>query len=334
MVLDTRKWQDFLLACRRPKLFAALCCQWQQQQPQNAKAPFISVQQVQAFDALFQRGLMAAARNDLVQPRNAWPLQYLNITSSQLLVLLIQHGANPLERDVRGATLLHWAAGTGNWETCRILLQRQGLLLDTPCHRDGATCLHWAAAGVNAREFGLGGHVDVCRELLQLAGGESKRYVNQLTKDGNSPLMWAAWSGSLDVCKLLVRQGANPTVANRNGCTVAHWASSGGSLECCRYLHHTVGVDFSVPNCGGNTPLTHAVAFGRVQVVEWLRSSCNNNENDSIAASLAQEFVDWTNGDERRQQVLSLFEDWYGGDDSFKHYYDGGENFEDILSSS
>jgi hypothetical protein len=96
----------------------------------------------------------------------------------------------------------------------------------------------------------VGGHVDVCRALLTLAaaaaaessasvsterrqgGRESVQdYVNRVTKDGNSALMWAAWSGTLDTVKLLARHRADPTIANHNGCTVAHWATSGGNLE-------------------------------------------------------------------------------------------------------
>jgi ankyrin repeat protein len=100
-------------------------------------------------------------------------------------------------------------------------------------------------------------------------------------------------------------------VANRNGCTVAHWASSGGNLVVCKYLADVVGVDFFQPNHGGNTPLTHAVAFGRVEIVQWLRDQCYNGDDDQIAASLAQDFVDWTDGDGKRKQVLQLFRDDY-----------------------
>jgi 26S proteasome non-ATPase regulatory subunit 10 len=108
----------------------------------------------------------------------------------------------------------------------------------------------------------------------------AKELVNQQTKDGNSPLMWAAWSSSLDTVKLMVRYRARWDLSNRNGCTVAHWAASGGNLEVCKYLAEVVGVDFFVPNHGGNTPLTHAVAFGRLDVVQWLRERAATLEED------------------------------------------------------
>lgn len=193
--------------------------------------------------------------------------------------------------------------------------------------RDHATLLHWAAAGAKAREFGCGGHVHVCEYLMQgllpnnkgssVAATTRRQFVNAVTLDGNSALHWAAWSGTLETVKLLVRHRANAHQANRNGCTVAHWAASGGNLDVCRYLHDIVGVDFTQPNHGGNTPLTHAVAFGQANVVEWLRNEVlvDNNawQTDRAALDLAQDFVGWLPTDEQRRQVLQIFQDPFWG---------------------
>lgn len=317
LVLAPDRWQEFLLACRKPKQFCALCNQWQREIDcaGGRSSAMIEIKEIEAFDALFQRGLMAASRNELSQYSVRSPLDPAFVSSTDLIHLLIQHGANPLERDTRGSSLLHWAAGTGQLENVKVLLPlfEKGFFEAT--ERDGALPLHWAAAGANAREFGIGGHVHVCRYLLDQVD-DVKGLVNQLTKDGNSALMWSAWASSLDVVKLLIRNRANPFVTNRNGCSVAHWAASGGNLECCRYLHETVGVDFSRRNHGGNSPLTHAVAFGRAEVVRWLRDEVlSRDDDDIIAASLAQDFVAWTDGDEKRQLVLSLFQEWGEGVD-------------------
>lgn len=317
LILIPDRWQEFLLACRKPKQFCALCNQWQQELDRTTgmKSKQIRINEIETFDASFQRGIMAAARNELRQHDDWSPLDHAIVSSADLINLLIQHGANPLERDARGSSLLHWAAGTGQLDNVKILLPlfEKGVFEATT--RDGALPLHWAAAGANAREFGIGGHVHVCRYLLDQVDDE-KGLVNRLTKDGNSALMWSAWAGSLDVVKLLVRNRADPFVTNRNGCSVAHWAASGGNLDCCRYLYETVGVDFTSRNHGGNSPLTHAVAFGRADAVKWLRKDVlSANQDDIIAASLAQDFVAWTEGDEKRQLVLSLFDDWGEGID-------------------
>jgi ankyrin repeat protein len=342
---------EFLAACRNSKQFAALCQSWYQTYGASSSNDYgsldfwwdrngtVTARDVEAFDAMFARGLLAAVRNDLVQPHNAWPLQQLPMVSAcHVTKLLLSHGANPHARDHRGATLLHWACGTGHWDAALALLAYCPVTVRTM--RDGATPLHWAAAGTTAREFGVGGHVDACRHLLDQfrttavtadthttmsTGRESSirslnDYVNCLTYDGNSALMWAAWSGTLDTVKLLVRNRADVTVANRNGCTVAHWAASGGNLAVCQYLSTVAQVDFTTANHGGNTPLSHAVAIGRTAVIEWLLSIVPKatdaighrptQPHDHQAYRLAQDLVQWTNGvDNQRVKVLQLFED-------------------------
>jgi ankyrin repeat protein len=301
-----------------------------------------------------------------VQPGNTWPIEQLpTLVACHLVQLLIRHGANPQARDYRGATLLHWACGTGHWAAAKVLLSCRdcnhhghngddevdvGMNNDKSNHatmatavatRDGATPLHWAAAGTNTREFGVGGHVEVCRNLLehvrQIHQERQQQnvpnhtisvldYVNQATYDGNSALMWAAWSGTLDTVKLLVRNRADASIQNRNGCTVAHWAASGGNLAVCQYLYNVAHVDFGRPNFGGNTPLTHAVAFGRTSVVSWLMDILPRDDKDEMvlegssgfrdsqAYRLAHDFVHWTDGqDSQRRKVLQLFdEELYG----------------------
>merc|ERR1712127_952832 len=149
------------------------------------------------------------------------------------------------ERDTRGVSLLHWAAGSGNLDAFRVLeqimsmhsnYQKGGFTYsgdgDTNEHndicrveRDGATPLHWAAAGAGAKEFGIGGHFHMCSYIIERAHENSNKrnVVNANTKDGNSILMWASWAGSLEIVQLLISNDADIHQSNRNGCTVAHW---------------------------------------------------------------------------------------------------------------
>ncbi len=180
--------------------------------------------------------------------------------------------------------------------------------------------------GAGPKEFGIGGHLPVCAYLLSLCIDSStghqiipeRKLINAQTLDGNSILMWAAWSRSLDVVKLLIRNRADATnVANRNGCTVAHWAASGGSLEVCRYLAELANVDFTVENYAGNSPLDHAVAYCRVDVVRWLREDLRVSDDSGKAKALALDFVNWadmglvsSSDESQRRQVYDLFLDW------------------------
>ena len=323
--------KEFLASSGRTKRFCALCNDWRNrfgidihQNNDNDNAN-ITPQMVEAFDSIFFRGLLSAVRNDIenvdivqIHAKNA------GVSSGEMVRMLISHGSNPLLRDVKGVSLVHWAAGAGNLDALKELIHvlPGGMeeALGMTAYRDGASPLHWAAAGAHSNRFGCGGSVEVCRLFLlhnrieDDGANANRKVVNMLTKDGNSVLMWAAWSGTLDVVKLLIRNRADSTIQNRNGCSVAHWATSGGNLDVCRYLNEVVGVDFTIQNFAGNTPLSHAVAYGRVEVVRWLRDEVMVDDKDGRAADLAWDFVGWTGGDhsENRKDVFDLFQDQKG----------------------
>ena len=389
---------DFLQACRQDKAFIQLCKEWRKlygfivdpnypklvsssSSPQHlfadtssmvpSKDPpihdpnIIDIPSLLLFDTTFQRGILSAARNEMIHHNNnnndnsifqlhpEYPSKsklHSFISSEQMIYLLIRHGANPFETDIRDISLYHWAAGSGNVQGLKILIQMtlsQGLeeALQIKAHRDGATLLHWAATGAQAKNFGTGGHYDVCRYFLdfflvqqqqqQQSSSSSdpsvssssnkkllheKDVVNACTKDGNSVLMWAAWSGSFDVVKLLIRHRADVLIQNRNGCTVAHWAASGGNLELCRYLYDILGVDFSIANYAGNTPLSHAMAYGRKDVVRWLLEEVGVQDVGDRARLLAIDMMQWSSGSddakENKDVTMDLFGDYeYSSED-------------------
>lgn len=323
---DALLFQEFLLACRKPNLFAALCNDWKRKygveyaDPEymkiNAKHDgkfdgIVTPKIVEAFDSLFGRGILAAARDDM-DPQDRY-LNHLSISCGQMVYLLIKHGSNPLETDVRGFSLLHWSAGSGRLDALVQLAQAlpggTKEALNLKAERDGATVLHWAAAGSNAKNFGFGGHLDICMYLIANCEPNFEReLVSAQTNDGNSVLMWASWSGSYDIVKLMVRHRADTQVRNRNGCSVAHWASSGGSLEVCRYLH-SIGVDFTEENYAGNTPLSHSVAYGRADVIQWLKHELKVEDKGLHAMDLALDFFHWDSidDDDIRKNIADLF---------------------------
>lgn len=174
-------FEEFLVMHRKPKQFAAMCNSWRSkyslQKLDNSRP--ITAEQVVAFDKLFQRGLLSAARNDTAyifpddkgKQNTDDPALMItaNVTSEQLIRYLIQHGGNPFEEDVRGASLFHWAAGCGNLNALKELVtattnssywaensQKYGVqaALLWKASRDDATPLHWAAAGAGPKEFG------------------------------------------------------------------------------------------------------------------------------------------------------------------------------------
>ncbi|CBN75713.1 conserved unknown protein [Ectocarpus siliculosus] len=177
--------------------------------------PGREVSDYRRFEQAFLRGPFDAARKG----------------DGETLRLLRSHGWDCWETDRRGRTALFWAAGGGSVEACKALVEGEGGLRPQDSGGDGSTPLHWAVAGVETRRFGTGGHVNVCRWLLDLGVDTKAR-----TSEGNTVVMWAAWAGGLDATRWAVEEAGALDVdaANANGCTVAHWASSGGDEAVCR----------------------------------------------------------------------------------------------------
>ena len=263
------KLRELLHVCKTDKLdaFVELSISW------DCTHKVHTPLQISEFTHAFHEGLLPAVRNHLHIDTTGG----MDCDPGQMVELLLSHGANHLEDDHHGASLLHWAAGTGNMKAVQALVQA-GQDDGIPIHdviatdrvaKDGATVLHWAACGVTSQGvFGVGGHLEICRMLLDLGGAE---LANQTTYSHNTPLEWAAWAGSLDVVKLLIEEyGADPHYVSDSG-SVAHWACAGGSLHVCQYLADKCGVDFCIPNKAmGWTPLNLASSEYHPDVAEWL----------------------------------------------------------------
>ena len=258
-----KKLMEFLDTCKTSKLdkFIDLCNRW------DTSGKVHTAYDIAEFEYAFQEGLVPAARNHLHTGTKCEP--------GRMVDLLLTHGANHLEDDHHGASLVHWAAGTGNLEGLNALLrasQEDGYSLDEAIitdhvAKDGATPLHWSACGVTSQGvFGTGGHKEVCRFLLDQAG---KDLVNEENYSHSTPLEWAAWGGALDVVKMMIEEyGADPHFVSDGN--VAHWACAGGSLPVCQYLAEK-GVDFLMTNESmGWTPLALAEYAGHRDVVDWL----------------------------------------------------------------
>jgi ankyrin repeat protein len=117
----------------------------------------------------------------------------------------------------------------------------------------------------------------------------------------------------------LIRNRAETGVSNRNGCVVAHWAASGGNLDVCKYLAGVANVNFDVENYARNTPLSHAVAYGRTSVAKWLREVMLVDDVSNNAQNLALDFVNWGESglgliseeeQAERKKISELFTDW------------------------
>jgi ankyrin repeat protein len=93
------------------------------------------------------------------------------------------------------------------------------------------------------------------------------------TRSGQTPLMAAILRGKVRVVNYLLENGADVTVAEKDGFTPAHGAAHAGNIEIMRLLHDR-GLDvISDEHIDGSLPLHHACRGrtpGHAQVVEYL----------------------------------------------------------------
>jgi len=90
-------------------------------------------------------------------------------------------------------------------------------------NRPGWSPLHYAASK---------GHIAMMRLLL-----DQSAYIDAESPDGNTPLMMAAfYSKSPLAVKLLLEEGADPTVTNKNGNTAQELAQSANQAQSAAYI--------------------------------------------------------------------------------------------------
>ena len=183
-------------------------------------------------------------------------------------------------RDRHLSTADHWAAGSGNVECLRFLVEaRNGF--PPPSHseevgaapsappklrrRDGKTALHYAARN---------GHTETIRYLLC----EAHHPVDEASGDGTTPLHLACFGGHAHAFELLVDHGADPHRRNDWGCTAAHWIAMTKSQSkdevwsFCKELQRR-GVSFADKQMQGHTALHKAAQRKNRLVVEWMAGS-------------------------------------------------------------
>lgn len=131
------------------------------------------------------------------------------IPSLQVAELLVRSPQIRVEvRNAKDESVLMLAAIKGY-----LPLVQQLVAKDADVNKTGWTPLHYAASG---------GHVAVMSFLL-----DHSAYIDAESPNGTTPLMMAARYGSPEAVKLLIQEGADPTLSNQLGLTAKDFAVQG-----------------------------------------------------------------------------------------------------------
>ncbi len=176
---------------------------------------------------------------------------------AQIVQLLIEHGADVMQRSSSGSTPLHYAHDV---KTAEILIK--------------------ADADVNAADFAdgpkncsiLGGNVAYGRLVIVRFLVEHGADVNGIACASSTPLMVAAENGHWKVTEYLIAHGAELNVQNENGLTPLIEAVRGrglGRLKTAKILIDA-GADLEIASRGNTTALLWACCEGSVDIVKTL----------------------------------------------------------------
>uniref|UniRef100_A0A452ICE8 Kinase D interacting substrate 220 n=2 Tax=Gopherus agassizii TaxID=38772 RepID=A0A452ICE8_9SAUR len=212
---------------------------------------------------------------------------------SDIVHLLLQHGAKVNCSDKYGTTPLIWAARKGHLECVKYLLQ-----MGADVDQEGA-CLAYVVKILNTLTFCYapdrygdtvligavrGGHVEIVRALLHkyadidIRGQDSKTALywavekgnatmvrdilqcnpdtEMCTKDGETPLIKATKMRNIDIVELLLDKGAKVSAIDKKGDTPLHIAIRGRSRKLAELLLRNPkdGRLLYRPNKAGETP--------------------------------------------------------------------------------
>lgn len=155
---------------------------------------------------LLRRGFDPNARDVRRQP--AITVALFEDSRKVAAVLLANRRLNVEARNAKDESPLMVAALRGNLEAARTLIAR-----DADVNKTGWTPLHYAASSGS----------DNAQAMVRLLLDHSA-YIDATSPNGTTPLMMAAEYGEIDVARLLLQEGADPTLKNQLGLTALDFA--------------------------------------------------------------------------------------------------------------
>ncbi|TKR96937.1 hypothetical protein L596_010882 [Steinernema carpocapsae] len=201
----------------------------------------------------------------LVDTAARTPLHYAaQYGRDKAAALLLEHGANNSARDQHEVTAAHYAAQQDP-KTLDIILKSIHYDLENVNDKQGRSIFMWAVLAGNIKT------VEYClrNDMLVI-------HRTETDKKGLTALHLATHMNNLELCKLLMQQGWNPSHCDNQGATPLHIAAGRGHTDIVRYLV-TSGADSEVRDHQGRTPIFHACFGGKAHTLETMINSLQFN---------------------------------------------------------
>jgi ankyrin repeat protein len=107
------------------------------------------------------------------------------------------------------------------------------------------------------------------KDFKQLQALASKGEVKQADYKGVAPIHLAAYMGSAEAVKILLKAGVDPKASTFGGWTALHYAAFAGQSAVAELLL-AAGVPVDARDTGGESPMFYAIETGNLEMVQWL----------------------------------------------------------------
>ncbi|KAK3597127.1 hypothetical protein CHS0354_038046 [Potamilus streckersoni] len=202
--------------------------------------------------------------------------------NENLLKLLIERGADIHCLDENYHTLVHLATASGHPKILEILIQHEADLSSADNYN--AYPIHYAAQltsstpGISDPKAGE----KILKRLLD--AGVAHDVVDS---GGRQPLLWAACSGNVESCKVLIKAGADVNATDKDDLSALHCAASRGKATCIELLKKS-GANVNMSDKNKCTPLFYAITLGNIDCTRvLLKSGADPNHVDMMGRSPA-----------------------------------------------
>ena len=162
--------------------------------------------------------------------------------------------------DDGGYTVLHYAAKSGNLVLLQYFFANGSDIFSKT--KDDKTALHLAANS---------GHLRMCVALLQ----DYDLDIKASDDDGWTVLHYAARSGNLELFKYLIEKGSEVDGKTRDHANCLHIAAWSGSFNICRVLLEEYSFDINERNEKGFNALLCSAEFGDLEMYQYFTENWN-----------------------------------------------------------